>query len=52
MKMIKEHSKKNKPIKRIILDLSLNGGGAIVAMKKVAGFLSKQRPTNLYIWKD
>nr|WP_307938524.1 S41 family peptidase [Mycoplasmopsis bovis] len=42
MKMIKEHSKKNKPIKRIILDLSLNGGGAIVAMKKVAGFLSSK----------
>ncbi|EIN15056.1 Hypothetical protein, predicted lipoprotein [Mycoplasmopsis agalactiae 14628] len=40
MKMIKEHSEKNTPIKRIILDLSLNGGGAIVAMKKVAGFLS------------
>ncbi|MCE6056265.1 peptidase S41 [Mycoplasmopsis agalactiae] len=42
MKMIKEHSEKNTPIKRIILDLSLNGGGAIVAMKKVAGFLSSK----------
>nr|WP_307914873.1 S41 family peptidase [Mycoplasmopsis bovis] len=42
MKMIKEHSEKNRPIKRIILDLSLNGGGAIVAMKKVAGFLSSK----------
>ncbi|MCE6115130.1 S41 family peptidase [Mycoplasmopsis agalactiae] len=42
MKMIKEHSEKNTPIKRIILDLSINGGGAIVAMKKVAGFLSSK----------
>ncbi|WP_331696717.1 S41 family peptidase [Mycoplasmopsis agalactiae] len=41
MKMIKEHSEKNTPIKRVILDLSLNGG-AIVAMKKVAGFLSSK----------
>ncbi|MCS4536832.1 S41 family peptidase [Mycoplasma sp. CSL7475-4] len=30
------------PIKKIILDLSLNGGGSIAAMEKVAGFLTNK----------
>ncbi|QBF34416.1 peptidase S41 [Mycoplasmopsis phocirhinis] len=39
MELIKQNPT---PIKKIILDLSLNGGGSIAAMEKVVGFLTNQ----------
>lgn len=49
MKMIKEYLEKNIFIKCIILDLLINGGGVIVVMKKVVGFLlSKDQQFYIY----
>ncbi|MCU4117047.1 S41 family peptidase [Mycoplasma zalophi] len=41
MKRIQEHSK-TQPINKIILDLSLNGGGSIAAMEKVVAFMTNK----------
>ncbi|QJR44377.1 S41 family peptidase [Mycoplasma miroungirhinis] len=41
MKRIQQHSTQH-PIKKIILDISLNGGGSIAAMEKVAAFMSNK----------
>lgn len=48
MEKIEEYNKKNGgKIKKVILDLSLNGGGTIVAMWKVIGFMTNKP---IYMW--
>ncbi|WP_412031560.1 S41 family peptidase [Metamycoplasma buccale] len=42
MKEIKEYSMRNTPIKNIVVDLSLNGGGNVAAMYRALGFLTKK----------
>ncbi|WP_029608454.1 S41 family peptidase [Mycoplasma simbae] len=49
MEQIEERSK-TEPVKRIILDLSLNGGGSIAAMEKVAAFLTNKEQ-KLYFYE-
>lgn len=50
LKEIEKYSKNTHKINKIILDLSINGGGSIAAMEKVAGFMTN-KTQRLYFYE-